>query len=316
MKHKRTNKRVTGMPRDKTQSENQTTTTDNLQEQVKQVFALQPHIAQYIPGSGSTPVSAEALVFCYLHENRSFYYGAPPLVSADNLLASEASVRADLAESPLGVQGAPREETNPIPIYLDLFRVSGLGWAPSDRQAAIIRLLAASQCLLLPQQLNPQLNPGAGHQVPDDSVWELEVEGRPDLTALKKHILTHGGKRFQSDDFIAAEITPDQTAHLMKKGTFRSGKGAQLIQQEKSKCHENAFLLAHDEGMELWTGFALIEGIWRVHSWCVRNNQIIETAVLQEQYFGVHFPLPFSKLLGAVLHKKASRHTTPPSSCE
>ena len=38
----------------------------------------------------------------------------------------------------------------------------------------------------------------------------------------------------------------------------------------------------------MWSGFALSEGIWRVHSWCVKDGKLIETTTFaHEKYVGI-----------------------------
>jgi hypothetical protein len=305
MKHKEPNKCGAGMPRGKTQSKNQTTRTDNLQEQVKQVFALQPHIAQYIPGSGSTPVSAEALAFCWWHEMTTWQYGARPLVTAADLKTTEERVRVSLAGPPDDGSNHLRATAMIAAEHLGLCCGSSLASAPSDRDAGVIRIVTAAECLLPRERPNPVLSPNSVDQLVADSLWQLEVRDRPDLTALKRHILKLGGKHFVRNDYLAAEIGRAEADKLRAEGTCRYGEGAQLEQMEGGQCHENALVLVCGDGVELWTGFALQGEVWVPHSWCVQNSRIVETTGVAELYYGVHVPMPFRKLMVA-LRKKVS----------
>jgi len=122
----------------------------------------------------------------------------------------------------------------------------------------------------------------------EEAEWALKVQGRNDLTALKKHLLAKGGSRFQRNSHLAAECDANATAYLIKCGQFFHGKGALLKRMNISDCHQNSARLALKAGIEWWTGLALSkDGIWRIHSWCVKGAKIIETTEPRTLYFGV-----------------------------
>jgi hypothetical protein len=260
---------------------------------LNRIFKLQPYIAKYFGGfSDETPLSAEHVVCCYRYETKVFHFGDRPVVTLAELRAAEKRIKVAQAEH--------RERRNVMRLYFDACRKSSMVAAPSDKNAAIDRLLAVDQCLTPPP---PRLD----FTRDEDSAFGLAVKGRPDLTKLKQHLLGQGGRNFQRNDFIAAQITPKMVKNLLAEGAFRAGRGAELCKMETSECHENARLLAHRADTELWFGFALSGGVWRIHSWCVRGHQIIETTDPRETYFGIHILIPISKFVGRLLVSEVRR---------
>lgn len=79
---------------------------------------------------------------------------------------------------------------------------------------------------------------------------------------------------------------------ILEKALFLSSNNAVLEEGEPSRCHANAAKLwrKDPENTQIWTGYALSsDGMWRQHSWAVREGVIIETTVSRAGYFG--FPL-------------------------
>lgn len=57
----------------------------------------------------------------------------------------------------------------------------------------------------------------------------------------------------------------------------------------ESQCHYNASQLFYKnpKTYRICTGYILNDGLWRQHSWVINSkNQIIETTVKREKYFG------------------------------
>lgn len=117
----------------------------------------------------------------------------------------------------------------------------------------------------------------------------------PYSKALETKLLSMGGsvvRIFDDDDEVEC-AEPDQFLHaLLVMGRLSSGKGALLKRMEEGACHENAEGLAQQSPLmyQQETGYALGpgDGVWRRHSWVFdsRENQIVETTVLRDKYFG------------------------------
>jgi len=104
---------------------------------------------------------------------------------------------------------------------------------------------------------------------------------------------------------MAPQVPPGLCKNLLANGTFIAGRDVVLVQMQLRACHENAAKLARRKGVELWTGFGLEGGVWRVHSWCVEAKRILETTLVHELYYGVPVHKPFHEFL---LKLKSKRH--------
>lgn len=124
-----------------------------------------------------------------------------------------------------------------------------------------------------------------------NQIWSLKVSGRPDLTKLKKRLLKKSGKHFQRNDFLSQELDKKFTGLLLLSGVFKSGRTAIAVSLERNKCHWNALAYAKARGAQFWSGLALSGGIWRVHSWCMEKDKVVETTQQQRLYFGVNMEL-------------------------
>lgn len=58
---------------------------------------------------------------------------------------------------------------------------------------------------------------------------------------------------------------------------------------KRNRCHSNAAGLwgKNIDKDRLVTGYYLIDGLWRLHSWVIDDNQQYETTVVAEEYFAV-----------------------------
>jgi hypothetical protein len=246
------------------------------------------------------PVFAEALVVCWQHESTTWYYGARPVVSPADLQANEARIRRAFAGVPDETAGTVIELSKPFSAFLDALNEDGIVSNGPGKEDRLTKLLVATMCLLPPHDRKKILITSPRVDLSDTTLWGLDVEGRPDLTQLKQHILKHGGVRFMRNDCLAADVHPEVAVKLLTEGRIYPPKGAKLVKMEMRKCHSNAFKLAALPGVELWTGFALHDDVWTLHSWVLDSNQIIETTSVPDLYYGVHFPTPFSKLVVAL----------------
>jgi hypothetical protein len=286
--------------------------TDQLKEQVDEVFARHPQIDLYIRGSkGSGPLSAESVVACYFLETVSHTSWSAPLRSTEQSLREcERRVRKRLLASSQETSSSGGWNANNLSLHLDLFSSVGAGAPPADKQPAIVRLLTIQELLRAQDRSHEMFTAEGRFKMPTDSDFTLAVKSRPDLTQLKKHLLKRGGKSFQRNDYLALQIDPVAAAMLIADGTFRAGTNLIYQEMEPSACHQNALIAACCEGVELWRGFGLSEDLWAFHSWCVFNGRIIETTREREIYFGVHVPVPFHKLLvAATIHNMVAEHS-------
>lgn len=85
---------------------------------------------------------------------------------------------------------------------------------------------------------------------------------------------------------------PDFYSKLLERGEFVIPEKLDIFKGESSHCHSNSCALwcVGSGIVSLVTGFGLSEdGIWRRHSWCVRNkdNFIIETTEPRVLYCGI-----------------------------
>ena len=120
------------------------------------------------------------------------------------------------------------------------------------------------------------------------------LEKRSD-TAIKKHpniqnhfnlLLSIGGKRVAWYD--------DQEPRLNQKFGWYLHKSKRwdlpviLKPMEGGACHDNVGKLWEKKKVDKWImGFVLSnDGIWREHSWGIKNNKIIETTKKRKIYFG------------------------------
>ena len=76
---------------------------------------------------------------------------------------------------------------------------------------------------------------------------------------------------------------------LLDNGRSFDISGLTLQEMEPSQCHSNVFdLCSKDPSARVLTGYGLSDdGVWRPHSWCIKDGQIIETTVPRVAYFGV-----------------------------
>src|SRR5437763_1158929 len=110
----------------------------------------------------------------------------------------------------------------------------------------------------------------------------------PHIRALKKFLLTWGGRGHQRNWYLNSEVSPQLADLLMVFGVPYPGHMARLKLMEPSACHNNAArLVKKNKQLCHMIGFALSDdGCWRLHSWCAGVEGIIETTVLRDFYFG------------------------------
>lgn len=115
---------------------------------------------------------------------------------------------------------------------------------------------------------------------------------RKDVLKLKNRLCRVAGKRFQLPWFVNKELCPAEVEWLLKMGSFIKGSPARLLLGRPNECHANSRKLAsRSYKYSHYRGLALSDdGIWRLHSWVMSPEGIIETTVKRVMYYGV--PLP------------------------
>jgi hypothetical protein len=117
------------------------------------------------------------------------------------------------------------------------------------------------------------------------------LKAKPYLKELAKRLLSLGG---DCPQLWFDTPVKGYALDLMYLGRPSNGRGARLKKMADNECHINSEELAARYAHVFHeTGFALSpDGVWRPHSWAwdSRKNQIIETTVLREKYYGVTLP--------------------------
>jgi len=107
------------------------------------------------------------------------------------------------------------------------------------------------------------------------------LKERPELKALHKKLLSMGG------DFVVLINEPD-LEDILARGLLFNNCQVKLRQMQLSHCHSNvAYLWDKNRKVKIVTGWALSDdGLWRQHSWALKNKTIIETTEVRLKYFG------------------------------
>ena len=115
------------------------------------------------------------------------------------------------------------------------------------------------------------------------------MSARPDLDALKAHLLSIDGRGFQVDWFLEEELRAPEVELLLEVGHLDSPEHLTLRPMDLSECHRNVRRLrAADPDVGWRFGMALSsDEIWRVHSWALKRGTIIETTLPRIRYYGI-----------------------------
>lgn len=122
---------------------------------------------------------------------------------------------------------------------------------------------------------------------PEVDLDNLEtIQDRPNEKIQKfcKDLLEIGGHRV-SVWFADEELIPYilDVGEIVKYQKFRLEKG------EERECHANSTSMwrKNPGKYQIMTGYALSEdGIWRRHTWLLADEELIETTIKRENYFG------------------------------
>jgi len=107
---------------------------------------------------------------------------------------------------------------------------------------------------------------------------------QPEVRVLRELLLKLGGIEL----VVPPKPDPD-LPDLLVSGQVTGGSVV-LKELEEGRCHENVAEMWVDKKYDLTavaTGYALSEdGLWRQHSWGIRNGEIVETTAPRLKYFG------------------------------
>lgn len=103
------------------------------------------------------------------------------------------------------------------------------------------------------------------------------------LLSLRKILLSISGK----------EMVPAREPYLDKivtDGSVIEPMDIVVIKGQDSECHQNSALLYQNDARvnKIGTGWALSkDGLWRQHSWGMKNSELIETTTKRTKYYGI-----------------------------
>ena len=108
------------------------------------------------------------------------------------------------------------------------------------------------------------------------------IEKHPEYKPLMDKLLSIAG------DFVVIWMYEPDLEIILKRGHLFEGQGSILKGMDFCHCHENVGKLWFEEKMRIVTGWALSkDGLWRQHSWALKDGMVIETTTIREKYFGV-----------------------------
>ncbi len=109
-------------------------------------------------------------------------------------------------------------------------------------------------------------------------------ENYSELLPLRKKLLNIGGDEVVPMEEIHLDLLLER-GHIIEHSSRRTVEGG-----IDSRCHQNsAFLYQENEEItHIGTGWCLSpDSLWRQHSWGMVDNEIIETTVKRDIYYGV-----------------------------
>jgi hypothetical protein len=90
-------------------------------------------------------------------------------------------------------------------------------------------------------------------------------------------------------DLVVPPMYPDgMVRRLLVDGLCFAGSPLTVEPGEPNDCHGNVVRLWRARKATIATGYALSDdGLWREHSWGVRDGAVVETTMARESYWGV-----------------------------
>lgn len=117
-----------------------------------------------------------------------------------------------------------------------------------------------------------------------DRRLKTAIEQQPEIEPLRVLLISLGGI-----ELVAPPTFDPDVPSLIASGSLMQGSIVCEV-MEDSACHENVAQLwieKRDGIIGVGTGYALSEdGLWRQHSWGVRQTEIVETTTERLKYFG------------------------------
>lgn len=114
---------------------------------------------------------------------------------------------------------------------------------------------------------------------------EAAARRQPALRKLQARLVQLGGLQ------LVPPLSRDPDLRLiLRRGEARGGSSARRGRGRRSDCHGNVsrLFLKSPATFAIATGYALSDdGLWRPHSWGVRNGVVIETTEPRLVYFGI-----------------------------
>jgi hypothetical protein len=101
---------------------------------------------------------------------------------------------------------------------------------------------------------------------------------------FERLVLQHGGRR------VVPPLKPDPLIDLLTaEARVVDGASIAVRSGDPGECHRNAVGLWRTGQCDaIATGYALSkDGLWREHSWGVRDGEPVETTVARLKYFGI-----------------------------
>jgi hypothetical protein len=90
-------------------------------------------------------------------------------------------------------------------------------------------------------------------------------------------------------EIITPSTIPALTSDIVAYGVEIT-KPVRVVEGRSSRCQVNVGRLWKDRAItEVSTGWGLSDGVWHEHTWGVDDAGIVETAKIQDHYYGVTF---------------------------
>lgn len=103
------------------------------------------------------------------------------------------------------------------------------------------------------------------------------------LIPLREELLSISGREM-------VPLKEPDLNRMISEGHKIDPQNVKFIDGNTNECHENSALLYrnNDNVTEIGTGWALSDdGLWRQHSWAMKESELIETTVHRTDYYGI-----------------------------
>lgn len=119
-----------------------------------------------------------------------------------------------------------------------------------------------------------------------ENLWEEWSDWNKNMLVLRKCLLSIKGD----------EVLPHPDYYCLRQireGYAVEPKTVTLNKMEECNCHQNALRLSIEDNSitDIMTGWALHYddgvGLWCQHSWAMRDDELVETTVNRDTYYGI-----------------------------